>query len=587
MLQEKRSGALGKEDRWVGEDEQRADEKDENGQYKRDRGLGQALNYPSKPMAPILPRDDTNINTGHSHPDMNLRIGVTWREPPQEDATFLVRPLTPNPQMANSRPDPKERLRPSTPNSPPSPRTYMTEMIERRTAQNPIPQSPSVAPRKTDIVDMFLSDDFIDLAKDPAILEKDRKILRELRVDSFKRRGELRTKRQRLQRQESIKIEADAAFMKFVTIHMSEAHLRSRTPLKQPENFIYDLNTYYAAMQAARNEYGPMEDDYNELTESLDELEFKLVQAESRVYKTPRDATTIPATSTATNGVPSDKSSELSWQDEQTYHPLHAKLLDKLGDLDLAVERSDYLKQRLDYDQRALRENGAATTYQESKVSEELKASVEDLSNRLITVEQEIAKIFSEVEVLKAECEEEGIYLQTHSQYAEDFLKDIDSLDAERDNYLDGSASTNSGEPDERTFTLLFPTLADKKKDLKTLITEFDEINLSNPNKFPVFLGKETDLDVFITQFDEDNKSDRINRWLLHGLWISPLGIDLFAQIIVDIVNIDINKLHTDITRWQNFIASTWFVDGANYPPGRFIQPPSQTCVSRRHSAPL
>jgi hypothetical protein len=572
-----------KEDRWwVGEDEQKADENDENKQQQRNEGWSEAKQDSSTSTEKGLIRDDVKVNVGRVGHNLSLQSDVTC-EYPQRNMTFLARPQTPNIQITNVYSHRNEFLSPVTPISPPSPRSHMTEILEQRSSQSPVLDQPTLAARKTDAIDVFLnSDDFTDLVGNPELQEKERKNLRALRIESFKRRGELRTRRQQLRRLEYNKIEADAAFMKFVTKRMAQTPLPSQGSLKQSGDLVSDLDTYYAAMQAARDEYSDLEGEYNQLSESLDDLEFKLAQAESRVYKTPQGTNDLPIDSTGTKDLLWDEKSDTSWAEEQEYHPLHAKLLDKLGDLDLVTEKFDYLKQKLDHDQRMLREHGADLEYESKESFEQLNASVKELTHRLGVTENERSRIVSEFEVLKANCEYEGIYLQTYSTQAEDFSEDISALEFEKDNQIDLQAGGVAKDSAKRTFTSLFPSLVDKKKDLDAMISEFDETDLSKPNKVTTFRDKQTELDIFITHFDEGNKSDRINRWLFHALRVSPLGIDLLAQIILK-VSTDISKINTENVK--HFVASTWFTDEANYSSDHFTQPISHTCATQWHHA--
>jgi hypothetical protein len=571
---------LKKDRRRDGQNGQKANDNEVDKKQKQNEARSEAQHGSSLSTRGKSREDINKVNLQRVSRDLSLQSEVTCQDPQQHMRFFSRRPQTPNIQITNVHSN-HELLSPATLTSPPSPRRHMAEMLEQRTSQSLISQPPSLAARNADVIDIFLdNNDFTDLEGDPARQDKERKKLRALRVESFKRRGEERTKRRQLRRLESTKIKADAAFMKFVTKKMAQPPVSSQSYLKQSGDLISDLNPYYVAMQAARNEYGDLEDDYNQLAESLDDFEFKLAQAESRVYKTPQGDTDLLANSTDTGDLSWDEKSDTSWADEHAYHPLHAKLLDKLGDLDLATERLNYWKQKLDQDQWTL-QYGAHLEHENKGGLEKLNAGVKELRDRLEGVKNERSRIFYEVELLRARCEEEGIYLQIYSPMAEDFSEDIDALQVDKDSQMNTSPSGRAKESEAHIFTSLFPTLVDKKQDLKAMINEIDEIDLTKTSKFPTFLDKQADLDIFITQFDEDNKNDRINRWLFYGLRVSPLAIDLLAQIILDRMIIDLNKINTE--NIQHLVASTWFSDEANYLADQFIQPNSQTCETHGH----
>jgi hypothetical protein len=192
-------------------------------------------------------------------------------------------------------------------------------------------------------LDRFIAQDdhFTDFDDNPERREEEWKRLRMLRVSVLRHRAELRKKRDVLQRKQSEKDSADEAFMKYVRenryVAPSYSQSASRT-LTDPK-----LETYFAAMQAARDEYGPLEFEYNELEDQLDEEEFELAIIEGRVYKLmfqdirdsqssvlPFDKRLPPAPESFLG---------LASHGEDGYHPFHMNYLSSLGDLDLARER--------------------------------------------------------------------------------------------------------------------------------------------------------------------------------------------------------------------------------------------------------
>ncbi|EPE26721.1 hypothetical protein GLAREA_02635 [Glarea lozoyensis ATCC 20868] len=558
------------------EDKQLEDEKDCRKTYENDDLKGQTLLGSPEALEDGFLKESLEKGVGPVDSGTSFLGTVTCRSTQDDEWNQRPKIVTSNAQSNRD-----ERLSPSTPISPQSPRQHITEILAGKVSQIQIHQSTTLMPQNADVFEMFLNNnDSADQSADPEVQERATNNLKTLRMEAFRRRGELRTKRQQLRRQEYVKTEADARFIKFLTINMSNPF---RNSLDRSGSLASDIQPYWEALQSARNKYGPMEYEYNQLTDSLDELEFKLTKAESQVYNT-ASSVTAPTEDLFDDPPGLDEShwddlSEASWADEHTYHPLHAKLLDKLGDLDLAKEKSDYFKRKLDDDRRALNKLAVAAESKATEDFQEMKASVEDLIQRLNDVESNIAKLLTEVEVLTARCGSEGIYLPQHSEEAEDFLEDIELLSTAKESHLLANSSVPSSEP-HRNFFLQFPTLVDKKKDLKAMVNEINDNELRKPNTFPTFLDESTELDNFITQFEEGNKSDRINRWLLHSLRISPLDIDLLAQIVLDIVIIRHNMPALDASQYQHLVASTWFTDGANHPADHYIQYQSPTYLT-------
>ncbi|KAG9234460.1 hypothetical protein BJ875DRAFT_461418 [Amylocarpus encephaloides] len=421
----------------------------------------------------------------------------------------------------------------SQPSSQPqSPRNHLRTLQEQ---QNRLSGSPHFEPL-TDPIEVFLSqDDCSDAGADPVRLEKERRKLRGLRVSIFKQRAALRTKRMQLRRMESTKITADEEFMKFVRERMHKPTLLVQSPSAQTNSTLED---HFTALQTARNKYGPMEDEYSRSVEALDDLEFQLAQAEGRVYKgrTPRSDDLDDDLEVKDPSSENGSALSLSWTEQEDYHPLLLQYLGRLGDLDLAEERSE----AIEYERKALLHD-----HHGEDVSDHNQALIlKELLSTHTSTQIEITEIKLDIERLWVKCQEEDV--------------EIPALDA------DSIPPRLRTDGDDLT----------EVKDIVHVSRPFSEHNHSMfPLLIPTSNAGKANHQVLITEFDEGNKSDRINRWILHGLQISPLDIDLLAQVFLDVMKvIDFTRLHTDVTSWQDRVLALWYSDGANTSADRFKQ---------------
>jgi phosphate uptake regulator len=165
-------------------------------------------------------------------------------------------------------------------------------------------------------------------------------------------------------------------------------------------------------MQHARDEYGPLEDDYSRLEDILDQMEFEMAKIEARLYGPESPQEFENANIISPFQEPSDSLLlgsnpllGLSTDVHEQYQPIHRELLSRLGDLDLARERYENMRQ----------ERESLSTEQESRarfgleLHENLKMLLADLPTQEAAVKEEIAEIEVDVERLRAECLDAGI----------------------------------------------------------------------------------------------------------------------------------------------------------------------------------
>ncbi|KAF4637805.1 hypothetical protein G7Y89_g281 [Cudoniella acicularis] len=440
-----------------------------------------------------------------------------------------------NPFSLPPPPPPLAAARNSQP-QPPSPRSHIHALQK-------FPNLPSRS--YAGPMERYLAQDDLTVFQqdDPEQVEENKTRLRSLRINVIRLRLQLRTKRKELREKESAKIVADEAFMRCVRQTMA---LPLTPDFNMEPTSSAPLNQYFAAMQQARDDYGPLEYDYNRLEDSLDEAEFELAKIEGRLYRnnplevTDSELSMPPIHKTAAS---SGSDLELSLDGHENYHPLHAEYLSRLGDLDLAIESYHNTKQELEI----LLQEQETRSRLGIELNEDQRFSLEDLPLRETALQEEITELETEIDQLRSRCLEEGIDIDESS----DWTSSADARGAPING--DSGSTKNLNIPDIRRppseyshsmFPLLFPESDDGKAHLKDLITEFDE----------------------------GNKNDRINRWLLYTLRTSPLEVDLLALVFLQLANIlDFRQWCTDLHQWQLHVLSLWEKDGANRSPEAFV----------------
>ena len=242
-------------------------------------------------------------------------------------------------------------------------------------------------------------DDPEDVRNDPVRLEEEWGRLRAARAKVLRLRARLRKKRIELRERELSKSSADETFIKSVREHHSASVLHPSTASPFPADPV--LKAHLTSIQEARDNYGPLLDDYNTLEELLDQQEFEMAKIEGRLYNTTIQET--PKSELTLVG--------LSTEFPEEVHPLHMRYLSRLGDLDLARERH----------QNMIQERDSILYQQESKlrVGLEVHEHERDFLSRFPEQEaallREIADIEKDVRKQREICLAEGIDINASS----------------------------------------------------------------------------------------------------------------------------------------------------------------------------
>jgi hypothetical protein len=301
------------------------------------------------------------------------------------------------------------------PNRPPSPRSQI------RTFRSEKPRA--LVSHQSGPMDRFLlqEDLLAGFTDDPERMKEGRR-LRSLRTNALRLRAQLKIKRKELREKQVAKTTADEAFIKYVR----EDGLGR--PGSNGQNLTDDTpNAYYTAMQTARDEYGPLEDEYTRIEDILDETEFEMAKIETRLY----GPELLPKEDEATNVSPLPQISDfltpgpasnsflgLSTGAPDQYEPIHAEYLSRLGDLDLTQERLQNMTQ--EHESLLLEQESRSRVGME--LHDNLKAFLANLPAKEAALRGEIVEIELDVDRLRSQCLEAGINLEDHS---DDSLSEI------------------------------------------------------------------------------------------------------------------------------------------------------------------
>lgn len=200
---------------------------------------------------------------------------------------------------------------------------------------------------------------------------------------------------------------ADEAFMKYVRSNRSKASFR---PTLEASREDHELDALFDAMQFSRDEYGPLEYEYNRLEDELDEEEFQLALVEGRFYNSPEarrdpDTAAVPDTPEDTRRSPEnlyEGSSTVSSIPENSIQEQH---LSSLGDLDLLKEQHSNMLQ----DRKHLLSMQEARAAMSIVLSEDETDFLEHFAAREAALKEQMVEVEAEIERWKGQCLDKGI----------------------------------------------------------------------------------------------------------------------------------------------------------------------------------
>lgn len=274
-------------------------------------------------------------------------------------------------------------------------------------------------PHRSGPMDRFLSqeDHLAGFGDDPERIKEEGQRLRSLRTNALRLRAQLKIKRLELREKQAAKSSADEAFIRYVRENQSALSGSNRQNLLPDDT----PDAYYTAMQVARDDYGPLEDEYTRMEDILDQTEFEMAKIEIRLYgpelpPNEDESANISSLSQSSNflspGPASSSFLGLSTDTPGRYEPIHAHYLSRLGDLDLARERHQNMTQ--EHESLLMEQESRSRVGME--LDDNLKVFLASLPAREAALQGEIVEIELDVERLRAQCLEAGIDLEEPSE---------------------------------------------------------------------------------------------------------------------------------------------------------------------------
>jgi len=316
---------------------------------------------------------------------------------------------------------------------------------------------------------------------------------------------------------------ADEAFMKLI---------RERRVQGSQDDLA--LEACFQKLQDARNEYGPLEEAYNELEEQLNREEYEAKELEEKMLKSEIKAPGFDIDSCSSSS--SGRDSEAPKIVRELAHPLYDEYMSRLADADHCHEALTDLMidhENLLYAQEVRRRVGRELLPEDQLTLENFPAAEAKLRD-------ELRRIKADVEHLRLECVREGLFGENEHE--------------------------EEGDGEEIDLSQFSIGLLDPEQ--------------AEYNKYPLLLEKpeekedENKSKVLLTDFNEGDVGDRITCWLLHKLRSSGLEAELLASFT------DGLDRSTDTEKWQEKVLQFWFFDSANLPPSAYEVEPTLTAFS-------
>ncbi|KAL2064682.1 hypothetical protein VTL71DRAFT_3820 [Oculimacula yallundae] len=172
-----------------------------------------------------------------------------------------------------------------------------------------------------------------------------------------------------------------------------------------PQNTLKTLDDLWKNCQTARDNYGPAEDDCNNLENILSQKEFRLARLERTFYlhtEQPEPLGPIVGPSSYQSSEPelASETSRLADLDDSRFHPLVVDYLSKLGDLDISQERlNELLDERHILEQKRLSRQTLGFDH-----NPEDRAWLDESQTEQADIEGNITSLEQEIKFLKQRC---------------------------------------------------------------------------------------------------------------------------------------------------------------------------------------
>jgi len=270
----------------------------------------------------------------------------------------------------------------------------------------------------------------------------------------------------------------------------------------------------------ARDEYGPIEYDLNQLEDSLSGKEFRLSQLESSFYSRVSENAAMEPRSAASHSPTSVEPSPQMTMDEletSQDHPLVTRFLSRWGDLDLLQESLDDFEEMRDF----LEEKRESWKQMGRELNQEDQDWLNSAEKEHRALNENIATTERDVEDLKQQCLKRGLVDENGDP--------TDFQSQERSTFSEEDVNPGPEVSEYVKYPSLLPHPARKQRQIHAQGPKPDSIS--------------------------DKTSCRINDWLLDRLRSSPLDVNLLARTFED-------KAGKINDYWEGAVLSFWYEDG-------------------------
>jgi len=337
--------------------------------------------------------------------------------------------------------------------------------------------------------------------------------IRRLREIIWALRSQVQEQRFILRSKQNAKAAADDKYIQLARLQQTRADKRGQFRSREGKT----LQELLQDCENVRSEYGPLEDQCNALEDELGSQEFELTRLEKNFVAICSLAIPPQSRSPSYDMVLEGVSEGSSAEEPQSFHPLVAEWLSKLGDVDIFRERHE--------------------RHREEKAALEADKETRQLVNLLLAPEDEA-------------------WLQEWDKLEQEILSDLKVAQTEaeelRKKCLAAGLLDENGEPKD------FP------QENEAFVDDVDaKGQKSEYLKYPTLLPQpgttDTKFKASAPRPGEQSGSagDHINQWLLHSLRSSPLDVYQLAKTFQ--AEFGDFKSH----QWQSDVRNYWYKDGA------------------------
>lgn len=340
--------------------------------------------------------------------------------------------------------------------------------------------------------------------------------IKKLRAEIWSLRSRIHEMRGILRQKQLAKGIADDDYFKYI----SKQHFDNSNDKLANMQAVEEL---LGVCQKVRGEYGPIEDDCNQLENTLGAREFELQDLETKFYEQPLEPSRLQSDRSVTYSSSPESSSYSGSEMGQVFHPWVSEYLSKVGDVEILRERLDWHvdeKQSLEEERQRRARVGMTLAPEDQKWLDNFLQAENDLIVQFEEAEnkaEELRKKCAGAELI----DEDGDPIDFEHREQKTFAEDLDiPMRGERSEYV--------------KYPILIP-----QPDLKKM----------HPSRFQSIASTIDD--------GSSIPAARLDWWLLDQLRMSPMEVERLSRTF--------ESGHGPIgtgDKWQSDVLALWYNDG-------------------------